>query len=289
MRVDGLLQPPDDAPPAAGWPAVVFSSGFQGLKELIPGKFCTPLVAARVACFFFDCRGFGMSEGERGRVIPIEQVEDIRNAVTRIIREDDIDAQQLALIGWGFGGGIALSAAAEDSRVRAIVCLNGIGDGGRAVRQLRFPNDWLALQAPIVEDDVRQVFTGRSEAVSPWEAVPLNAKTQRYVEKEMYGKHERFGVEVTLRSAAAYYAFKPDRVADRINPRPLLTIHGQDDALHSIDEVRRVYAHARQPKRLVELPGAAHLDWTEPGHPLNAPALDLLTNWLHEALFTKGG
>lgn len=284
LRLDGLLQLPEGPMPASGWPVVVFCSGFQGLKELIPGKFWDVLTAAGIACFSFDYRGFGTSDGERGRMIPMEQVEDVVNAVTRISQETEIDAGRLALVGWGFGGGVVVQAGAEDVRVKAVACLSGIGDGGRAVRDSRPYADWLALQERIARDRVQQVLTGKSESVSPWEVVPLDSRTRSDVDKEMYAKHERFGIEVTLRSAAAYYAFKPERVVDRISPRPVLFMHGQGNTLHPVDEARSLYARAREPKRLIELPGAVHLDWIEPEHPLNATATRLLTDWLHQSL-----
>lgn len=284
LRLDGLLQLPEGAMPTSGWPVVVFCSGFQGLKELIPGKFWGALTAAGIACFSFDYRGFGTSEGERGRMIPMEQVEDVANAVTRISQESEIDAGRLALVGWGFGGGVVVQAGAQDKRVKAVACLSGIGDGGRAVRDSRPYAEWLALQERIARDRVQQVLTGESESVSPWDVVPLDSRTRGDVDKEMYAKHERFGVKVTLRSAAAYYDFKPESVVDQISPRPVLFMHGQRNCLHPIDEARSLYTQAREPKRLVELPEAVHLDWIEPEHPLNAAAVRVLTGWLHASL-----
>jgi len=283
VRLDALLQLPEGAAPDAGWPVAVFCSGFQGLKELIPGKFWDALTDAGIACFAFDYRGFGTSDGERGRFIVGEQLADVVNAVTRVLHEPDIDAERLGLIGWGFGGGLVVQAGADDERVRAVACLNGIGDGARAVRDSRSYADWLALQERIARDRVQRVLTGRSEVVSPWEVVPLDTRTRGDVDREMYAKHERFGLDVTLQSAQSYYAFRPEGAAPRLSPRPLLIVHGTHNTLHPIDEARSLYAHAREPKRLVELPGAVHLDWIERDHPLNASTLRLLSDWLHEA------
>src|SRR5919107_146576 len=82
VRLEGLLQLPDSSRPAEGYPVVLLCSGFQGLKELIRAKFWGPCTEASYAYFAFDYPGFGTSDGERGRVIPLEQVEDVQNAVT---------------------------------------------------------------------------------------------------------------------------------------------------------------------------------------------------------------
>ena len=95
----------------------------------------------------------------------------------------------------------------------------------------------------------------------------------------MYGNHERFGMDVSLQSAEAYYAFRPELVVDRISPRPLLIVHGVRNALHPIDEARRLYARAREPKELIELPTAQHLDWIQPGDPMYAATVPRIIDW----------
>lgn len=284
VRLDGVLQCPDGAAPAGGFPVIVVCSGYQGLKELIPGKLWQSITDAGFACFSFDYRGFGTSDGDSGRLIPAEQVEDVYHGVTWLTQQDDIDAGRIGLIGWGFGGGIALQAAADDSRVCAIASLSGIGDGGRAVRDSYVYADWLALQQRLQEEEIKRTMTGESTRVSPWVLVPLEPGTRGDVDREMYAKHERFGIEMYLYSAAAYFAFQPEKAAARISPRPLLIMHGTHNGLHPIDEARSVYAHAAEPKTLIELPGATHLDWIEPAHPLFKTAMASLTDWFTDAL-----
>jgi pimeloyl-ACP methyl ester carboxylesterase len=284
IRLEGLLQLPDGLQPGERRPAVVICSGFQGLKELIPAKLWGPFTGAGYACLAFDYRGFGTSDGERGRVVPHEQVEDVRNAITFLQQQAEVDPQATGLVGWGLGGGIVVQAAAEDDRVRAVVSLNGIGDAGRAVRDSRTYADWLAMQDRIAEDRVRRVMTGRSQLVSPWDVVPLDPTTRANVEEDMYGRHERFGVEVSLRSAEAYYAFRPELVAGRISPRPLLIVQGVRNALHPIDEARSLYARAGEPKELVELPAGSHLDWIQPGDPMYGPAVTRILDWFRRHL-----
>lgn len=284
VRLDGLLQLPDEVLPETGYPAVVFCSGYQGLKELIPGKFWNALTKAGIACFSFDYRGFGTSDGDRGRLLPSEQVEDSLNALTYLRGQPEIDVSRVALVGWGFGGGIVVQSAAQDTRVAAVACLSGIGDGGRAVRDSRTYPEWFAMQERIKADRVHRVLTGEAERVSPWDIVPLEPVTRADVDREMYAKHDRFGIEMYLYSADAYYRFQPEKVAHLISPRPVLIMHGTHNGLHPIDEARSLYAHANEPKTLVELPGATHLDWIEVGHHLHEGAMQTLTDWLHEAM-----
>ncbi len=48
------------------------------------------------------------------------------------------------------------------------------------------------------------------------------------------------------------------RGADRVSPRPLLLVHGEDDTRLSADCSRLIFSWAKQPKELVLYPGAGH-------------------------------
>ncbi|MEK7382997.1 MAG: alpha/beta fold hydrolase [Elusimicrobiota bacterium] len=53
-------------------------------------------------------------------------------------------------------------------------------------------------------------------------------------------------------------AFNPVEAAGRIGPRPLLVIGGELDNLMPVEDVRRVFAAAQEPKQLWLVPGAFH-------------------------------
>src|SRR2546430_13121818 len=81
----------------------------------------------------FDMRGCGESEGEFGRVICLEQVEDTRNALTFLAQHPAVDPQRIALIGSSFGGAVAIYTGGVDQRVAAVISNGGWGDGERKV------------------------------------------------------------------------------------------------------------------------------------------------------------
>ena len=62
-------------------------------------------------------------------------------------------------------------------------------------------------------------------------------------------------------------AFVPERYVDRISPRPVLFIHAERDTMVPLAEGQSFYAHAKEPKKLVVLPGANHVDVYEPRNP----------------------
>ena len=61
-------------------------------------------------------------------------------------------------------------------------------------------------------------------------------------------------------------------------------MHGRLNALHPIAEGRGLFARAGEPKELVELPTAHHLDWIQPEDRLFAPTVARIVAWLRTAL-----
>ena len=93
-------------------PAIILCHGFCGIQELLLPAFAEAFVNAGFAAVTFDYRGFGASEGERGRLVPALQIEDIL-AVSRWVQtQPQIDSERIGLWGTSFGGCHVFGAAA---------------------------------------------------------------------------------------------------------------------------------------------------------------------------------
>ena len=128
IRLAATLSTPD-GDCAASRPAVVLCHGFGGIRQLALPGMAAPLVAAGFAVLRFDYRGFGESDGPRWRLIPDEQVRDIRSAVTFLETVPEVDAARIGIYGTSFGGANALVAAATDPRVRSVAVQVAVADG----------------------------------------------------------------------------------------------------------------------------------------------------------------
>lgn len=285
LRIDADLHLPGDGVAEPPYPVVIACSGYQGQKIIHPERFARALNPLGYAVLAFDYRGFGRSEGERGRLVPQEWVEDVRAGVDRLTVVDEVDLSRLALVGWGLGGGVVIVEAADDPRVRAVACLNGVGDGTRSTRNMHDEDSWAGLLARIEADRGHRATTGRSEITSPWDIVRLNLdeRTDGYVGKELY-KAPGFGSGVTLESADFLLRFCPERVVDRIAPRPLLIVHGAVNELYKPIEARSLYEHAAEPKRLTFLEERGHTEWMFDDSPTFRELVALLHEFLTGAL-----
>jgi len=139
-RIDADLHLPEDGD--GPWPVVIACSGYQGLKVIHPERFARTLGPRGYAVLAFDYRGFGLSEGERGRLAPQDWVEDVRAAVDRVEVEPGLNPERIGLLGWGLGGGCVVAEASDDPRVRAVASLNCISDRTRSTRAMHDEDSW---------------------------------------------------------------------------------------------------------------------------------------------------
>ena len=82
----------------------------------------------------FDMPGCGESEGEKGRLICLDQVAATSDALTFLARHPAVEPDRIALIGSSFGAAVAVYTGAVDERVAAAISSGGWGDGERKFR-----------------------------------------------------------------------------------------------------------------------------------------------------------
>lgn len=285
-RLDADLHLPD-GDDGAPYPVVIAASGYQGLKVIHPERFARALSPRGYAVLAFDYRGFGLSEGERGRLVAQEWVLDVRAAVDRISNHPQLDPTRVALVGWGLGGGVVVAEAAEDPRVKAVVSCNGIADGYRSTQKMHDAASWKSLLDRIEADRGRRTEHGRSEITSPWDIVRLDLdnQTDGYVGEELY-KAPGFGAGVNLESADYLLRFRPVNHAARLTDQPLLVVHGQDNQLHKLEEGQALYDAAQGVKHLEVLEGKGHTEWMFDDDPTFGHMIETIDGFLDDAFRT---
>ena len=265
-KLDGTLYLPDDYKPGEKRPAIIPNSGYNGFNEFYPRLFARNLTEAGYVCLGFDYRGFAKSEGERGRVILDEQVEDIKNAITYLQIQEEVDPERIGLIGWGMGASNVVRVAAADKRVKAVAALNGFFNGERWLRSIHSYVDWHNILKMIEEDRIRRVTTGKSLLADPFIHYPLDPATDDYVQKEL-AVLEPFDKQTQLQFTESIATMNAEKVVADISPRPLFVAHGKDNLLHPLDESLSLYAAAKEPKQFYLIDGK-HNDFMYHDHPV---------------------
>lgn len=235
-------------------PVVVLCHGFTGVKGMVLPEVAARLSAAGYHTLAFDYRYFGESGGTpRGRIIPIEQIRDIRAAITFAQSRAEVDPSRVALWGTSFGGGNAVCAAALDQRVQCVVANIGVMRGKRWLRSLRGPEQWYQLLDRIEEDRTRRVLTGESIDVNPFEIMPVDEQTVPFI-REHWADVPNLPRTITFDTAEAVLEYDPQSVIHQISPRPLLMLAVERDQIVPNEETVEAFSEAGEPKELVWLP-----------------------------------
>jgi len=259
QRLTGYWYPPLTG--AEKVPGIVCCHGFSAMIEVQMVGIPEALSEAGYGVLTFYCRGLGESEGPRGRVIPWEQVDDIRNAITYLQSRDEIDPSRIGLFGSAWGCSTGVAAAAVDSRLKCLVGTVGIGDCERWLKGERPRWEWAKFLKRIEEDRRERVLNGVSTVVHPNEIhIPDRAASEardrqwnEFIAKSGYSGYP-------LETAESVIEFKPEAFVSRISPRAVLFIHMGDDLTVPPEESRSLFEKAGEPKKLVVMEGRAHYD-----------------------------
>jgi len=251
-KLNGDIYLPDDDK-SKPYPGIVQGPGFLGLRDakhyaLMFEKLC----AAGYACLCFDYRGWGDSEGkQRQWVMPMWQVEDIRNAISYMQTRADIDPNRIATYGsGGTGGGNAVYVAAVDQRVKCAVCYLGISNGRDWLHCMRREYEWVDYLKRIDEDRKKRALTGAGEIVSAREEIMVATPERKTttIKKEVADK---IPDRMPLQCAEAIIEYSPEDVVHKIAPRGVLFVAVENDAVTPEQQSITLYEKAGEPKKLV--------------------------------------
>ncbi len=286
LQIAGVLFEPEAAPKGS-CPGVVMCQGMVGVKEY----FWFPTIARRLvelgyAALIWDYRGVGDSDGERGKLYPLEQAADIRNGLTYLETNEMVDPDRLGLLGFSFGAGMVPYVAGVDQRVKCSVSIMGWADGERWLRSIRRHGEWLTLLQRIEEDRKARVQTGKSELMGSMGGILVgdpNTDTARGEVMRQIPEMENYrSTDYSLATAEKLLEFSPIDLVDRISPRAILYIAAEMDSTTPADAVVDMYNRTREHKKLWLVPGAAHYDLYRQ-ETLNQ-VLDLSFSWMDEHL-----
>jgi alpha-beta hydrolase superfamily lysophospholipase len=274
LKLAGVVHRPEGLAPRERRAALLVLHGFGSNKDGGVALAVARLLAGwGYVALRFDMRGCGESEGQRGRVICQEQVEDTRNALSFLASRPDVDAEPIGVIGNSFGAAVAVYTAGVDPRVAACISCGGWGDGEKKFRkQHESPEAWRRFTA-MLEEGRRRQRTGQSLMVPRYDIVPIPPALRGNLAA---GSIMEFPFEVV----ESMYTFKANEVVGKIAPRPLLLLHPSQDSVTPTEQSIDLFQHAGQPTELHLVADVDHFMLGE-GNPL---VVTLVRNWLDKYL-----
>ena len=180
-KLAGVVRVPDGVKPGERRPAFIVMHGFgsnsSSSNVLEPCKMFEKLGYVTLR---FDMPGCGESEGERGNLICLEQVQAASDALTFLAKHPNVEGDRIGMIGSSFGAAIAVYVCGVDKRVAAAISSGGWGDGERKFRgQHPGAEAWKKFTDMLAEGKRHREKTGKSLMVPRYDIVPIPRASAR--------------------------------------------------------------------------------------------------------------
>ena len=250
-------------------PALAVGGPFGAVKEQSSGLYAQTMAERGFVTLAFDPSYTGESGGEpRNIASPDINTEDFMAVVDYLGLHPSVDRERIGVIGVCGWGGMALNAVAADKRVKAVVA-STMYDMTRVMSQGYNDSMTPEQRAETLEQLSRQRWTD-AENGAPAYGPPSNelkgGEAQFLVDYHDYymtprGYHPRAvnsGNSWTQTTPLSFMNMPILTYIAEISPRPLLLIHGEN--AHSRYFSETAYEAAAEPKELMIIPGASHID-----------------------------
>lgn len=250
-------------------PALAISGPFGAVKEQSSGLYANQMAERGFIALAFDPSYTGESSGEpRNVASPDISTEDFSAAVDFLGIQKTVDRNKIGIIGICGWAGFALNATAIDKRVKA-VATTSMYDMTRVMS--KGYNDVVTLEerTKTLEQLGEQRWKD-AESGTPAYQAPYNklsgGEAQFLVEYHDYymtprGYHERSvnsGNAWTMTTPLSFMNMPILTYIKEISPRPMLLITGEN--AHSRYFSETAYNNASEPKELMIIPNAVHVD-----------------------------
>lgn len=259
VKLCGDIYTPDALRPGEKRAGILLCHGYTGVKDLYLPDNARVLNQAGYVAMVFDYKGWGNSEGPRSRLAPYSRVADVQAAMTFLSLQGEVDAGRIGLYGTSYGGATVTWVGAVDQRARCIVSVVGIGNGARWMSRVRRVDEWFDLLERSKADRERRSTTGTSEFVDRSEVLLPDRQSAELAAAARRNNPAAVST-IPLEYVDDTLGFNPEWIVDQISPRPILFITTDNDRLVLPEESEQLYAHAKEPKKLVVLKGHGHYE-----------------------------
>ncbi|UAY90702.1 alpha/beta hydrolase [Pectobacterium polaris] len=250
-------------------PALVVGGPFGAVKEQASGLYAQTLAERGFVTLAFDASYTGESSGEpRNVASPDINTEDFMAAVDFIGLQPYVNRERIGVIGICGMGGMALNAVAADKRVKAVVA-STMYDMSRVMSKGYNDSVTPEQREQTLEKLSRQRWedaANKTPAYQPAYNHLKGGEAQFLVDYADYymtprGYHQRAvnsGNSWTVTTPLSFMNMPILTYIKEISPRPILFVHGEK--AHSRYFTETAYEAAAQPKELLIVKGASHVD-----------------------------
>ena len=273
MTVAGNLFLPTGMDQTAKRAAIIVGHPMGAVKEQSADLYATKMAEQGFVALSVDLAFWGGSAGEpRNAVSPDIYAETFSAAVDYLGTRPFVDRERIGVIGICGSGGFAVSAAKIDPRLKAIATISMYDMGAAGRTGLR--NGQSAEQRKkLLEEAAAQRYVEFSGGATRYTGGTVHELTEKStpIEREFFefyrtprgeftprGASPLTTTHPTLSSNVKFMNFYPFNDIETISPRPMLFVTGEN--AHSREFSEDAYKRAAEPKELLVVPGAGHVD-----------------------------
>jgi fermentation-respiration switch protein FrsA (DUF1100 family) len=258
VQCSGWLYLPSDLQPGEKLPGIVTANPITSIKQIALPNYAERLAQAGFAILVFDYRGWGSSEGEpRNHIAPYEQVQDVKDAITWLQNQAEIDPESMGGLGVSMGGAHMLYLATFDNRLDAVVAvataINGVNMwqgmfGEEAFNQII--NQDAEDRANRFENNITQTYKNAWGMPGDSNCVFCVEEAYRYYTNAQKTYAPEFENRATVQSIQNILEYNPDFAVNLASPTAVLFIHATKDVV-PLAMVEEIYNRTSNPKKLV--------------------------------------
>lgn len=261
-------------------PVVILCHGFCGIQDILLPNFAKAFSDVGFTAITFDYSGFGASDGERGRLIPATQIQDIVSVIDWAKTLPECDAERIGLWGTSLGACHVFGAAVERPEVKCIVSQMGFADGEEIVTGSMAQEEKEGFVATLGKMAEKRQNTGKEMFVSITKVLAdEESKTFFEVNKD---KFPAMDIKIPFLTVRETLMYKPCDNAARVLC-PTLVIVAENDTVNPPSQGLALYDAVASPKKeLRVIEGAKHYEIYE-GEQFNKAIYHQL-NWFNHYL-----
>lgn len=245
-------------------PVVVLCHGFCGIQDILLPRYAEAFTHAGFATITFDYRGFGESGGERGRLVPSMQIDDICTVIDWAEKHPGLEGQRIALWGTSLGACHLFAVAVERPQVKCIISQMGFADGEVIVTGNMDDNDkqgFVATLEKMVEKRERQ---GKEMFVAITKV--LGDEESKAFFEENKAHYPAMDIKIPFLTVYETLRYKPYQYAEKVSCPTLVVVAGDDTVNDPQQGIALYESVSAQDKRLYTEQGAKHYDLYDGKH-----------------------
>ncbi|WP_107503123.1 alpha/beta hydrolase [Streptomyces geranii] len=288
MTVVGNLFIPKSLKRGTKNPAMVVGHPMGAVKEQSANLYATKLAEQGFVTMSLDVSFWGESAGRpRNAVAPDIYAEDFSAGVDFLRTKRFVDKERIGALGICGSGSFVISAAKIDPRIKAVatVSMYDMGAANRnglnhavTLEQRKATIERAALQRDAEFAGGKIEYTGGTPDVLDENSTDIDREFFDFY-RTARGSHPNTTTHPTLTSNSKFMNFYPFNDIETISPRPMLFITG--DQAHSREFSHEAHRLAAEPKELVTVDGAGHVDLYDR---VNLIPFDKLTSFFRDNL-----